>query len=167
LTRRDFSFVSLPSSLTLSSLLFTFPRSQLPLFDAFAADESPHVRQSACLALPALAKRLSPPSFRRAHALKAMNGFFNDEFIEIHSTALEVLGELIAVFVDDPEGAPPDLVRHFLGPPKEERMEEVEQPTLNLFASGPPIITMEDNRPLVCAFNVSSSLSFVVLFSIS
>ena len=131
--------------------------SLLSLFDAFASDESPHVRQAACLALPALSKRLSPPAFRRSHALKTVDAFFADEFTEIHATALEVLGELIHVFHDDPDGPPDALIRHFLGPPLSERKPVVVEPqTLNVFATGPPIITGgEDTRPLVCAFNVS------------
>lgn len=88
-----------------------------------------------------------------------MNAFFADEFPEIHATALEVLGELIHVFHDDPDGPPDELIRHFLGPPLSERKPVVVEPqTLNVFATGPPVITGgEDTRPLVCAFNVSLS----------
>lgn len=149
---------------------------QLPLFDVFAVDLSPHVRQAACLALPALARRLQPHSFRQERALAAIDAFFHDEMLEIHATALEVLGELIYVFHDDPDGPPDALIEHFLGSGKKDAptsdVSAISEAggggaRLSLFANGTGMISSADDdsdqRPLVCAFNVRLAF-FLILW---
>lgn len=134
---------------------------QLTLFDAFAVDENPHVRQAACLALPALTRHLHPYSFKKEHTLKAIEGFCGDETSEIQNTALEVLGELIYAFHDDDEGLPNELITYFLGPPrvKKELVPEAGG-TLNIYSTAQGLSLLSglddegDYRQIVCAFNV-------------
>ncbi|CED82233.1 Protein phosphatase 2A regulatory subunit A and related proteins [Phaffia rhodozyma] len=129
----------------------------LPLFNFFAADESPHVRQAACLALPALAKHLVPPAYRRSHCTELANAFFNDEIKEIQNTALEILGELIHAFCEQKENVPEELIAHFLGPPTDDDDTQSSMPkTLSLFSGGEGMLGYDedrDYRPIVCSFN--------------
>jgi serine/threonine-protein phosphatase 4 regulatory subunit 1 len=139
------------------------PFLQLTLFDAFAIDENPHVRQAACLALPALTRHLHPYKFKKEHTLKVLPGFFQDETKEIQNTALEVLGELIYAFHEEDEGLPRELIDYFLGPPRPKKEPRGNDGTLNIFSTAKGLSLLsglddeDDYRQIVCAFNVSDA----------
>lgn len=73
-----------------------------------------HVRRAAVLALPSLCKSLSRPALR-AQTVKAIALFGVDENRNVRSGALEVCGELVYLFHEDPAGVPDELLDFFLG----------------------------------------------------
>ncbi|WWC96777.1 hypothetical protein V866_003651 [Kwoniella sp. B9012] len=81
----------------------------LPLFESFCEDENDHVKQSACLALPALCRRIESPDYRRAFAVKAVQTLMSGDE-DVRCAALEMLGEVIYIFHDDPRGPPDELI---------------------------------------------------------
>jgi serine/threonine-protein phosphatase 4 regulatory subunit 1 len=90
---------------------------QIPLFEQLADDEYPQVRQSACLSLPAICRRIESPDYRRTFATKALRTLIADSpdgDDDVRCAALEVLGELIYVFHDDPRGPPAELLVAYL-----------------------------------------------------
>ncbi|KAK4053327.1 hypothetical protein OIO90_003939 [Microbotryomycetes sp. JL221] len=88
----------------------------IPLHSSFAADAVWHVRRTACLVLPAICKRL-PKDLRRARATDMVKQFNSDTARQVRSGALEVCGELIYTFYEDPDGVPEDILSIFLGRP--------------------------------------------------
>ncbi|KAL1410894.1 hypothetical protein Q8F55_001837 [Vanrija albida] len=85
----------------------------LPVFNEFARDEDQQVRQSACVCMPALCKRIPDTTARRAFATSTITVFMESSD-EVRSAALEVLGEVIYAFSDDPLGPPPRLLEVYL-----------------------------------------------------
>lgn len=85
----------------------------LPVFNAFARDDDQQVRQSACVCMPALCKRIQDPTARRDFATSTITVFM-ESGDEVRSAALEVLGEVIYAFSDDPLGPPPRLLEVYL-----------------------------------------------------
>lgn len=75
-----------------------------------------HVRRAAVLALPSLCKCLPRPSLR-SQAVKAIVQFGADDNRNVRSGALEVCGELVYLFHEDPDGVPDELLAFFLGKP--------------------------------------------------
>ncbi|GAA6009944.1 hypothetical protein JCM10207_002168 [Rhodosporidiobolus poonsookiae] len=88
----------------------------LPLHDAFSRDALWHVRRAAVLALPSVLKPLSRPDLR-THAIKAITLFNADDNRNVRSGALEICGELIYLFHEDPDGVPDEVLAVFLGQP--------------------------------------------------
>ncbi|WWC68465.1 uncharacterized protein I206_102393 [Kwoniella pini CBS 10737] len=84
----------------------------IPLFEMFCEDENDHVKQSACLALPALCERIESADYRRSFAVKAVQTLMaGDE--DVRCAALEMLGEVIYIFHTDPRGPPDELIDVF------------------------------------------------------
>ncbi|WVQ97218.1 hypothetical protein IAU59_004328 [Kwoniella sp. CBS 9459] len=81
----------------------------LPLFEQFCQDENDHVKQSATLSLPALCKRVESLDYRRAFAINAVQTLTNGTE-DVRCAALEMLGEVIHIFHDDPRGPPAELL---------------------------------------------------------
>ncbi|KAL7423656.1 hypothetical protein Q5752_001237 [Cryptotrichosporon argae] len=93
----------------------------IPLFEAFASDDTDHVRQSACLALPSLARRIASHDERRNFVVSAVQTLAASAD-DVKSALLEMLGEVIHAFVDDPRGPPIETLSVYLddrpaGPP--------------------------------------------------
>ncbi|GAA5861784.1 hypothetical protein JCM1840_005268 [Sporobolomyces johnsonii] len=88
----------------------------LPLHTAYSRDQLWHVRRAAVLALPSLCARL-PRSVLRSKAIDAIAHFGGDDNRNVRSGALEICGELIYLFYEDPEGVPEELLAFFLGKP--------------------------------------------------
>lgn len=82
----------------------------LPLFEDFLADDSIHVQQSVCLGLPELCKRIEDYEHRRAFASEAAIILRESQASD---SLLEILGQLIYVFHDDPLGPPIELLRTY------------------------------------------------------
>lgn len=85
----------------------------LGVFDQFANDPDPQVRQSVCVALPALCKRIPDERHRRDFAVSVMTAFVAD-VEDVRCAALEVLGEVIYTFVKDSRGPPMKLLEIYL-----------------------------------------------------
>ncbi|WVR05685.1 hypothetical protein IAU60_002708 [Kwoniella sp. DSM 27419] len=81
----------------------------LPLFEAFCEDENEHVRQSACLSLPPLCKRIESADYRRSFAVKAVQTLISGSE-DVRCAALEMLGEVIHIFHGDSRGPPEELL---------------------------------------------------------
>lgn len=73
------------------------------------SDETEHVQQSACLALPAICKRIEDIAYRRDFAVNAVS-ILACAGDEVRCAMLEMLGEIIYVFVDDETGPPKELL---------------------------------------------------------
>jgi len=65
------------------------------------SDEVDHIRQSVCLSLPALCRRIESPDYRRSFAIKAVI-VLTESGEDVRCAALEMLGEVIYIFEKDP-----------------------------------------------------------------
>lgn len=84
----------------------------LPVFNLFVNDADDNVRQSACVTFPALCKRIIDDAERRAFAVDTVNTLMGSSE-EVQFALLEVLGEVIYTFVEDPAGPPPELLQAY------------------------------------------------------
>ncbi|KAM0787240.1 hypothetical protein ACM66B_006477 [Microbotryomycetes sp. NB124-2] len=152
----------------------------LPLHSAFAVDSLWHVRRAACLTLPAVCKRLSRP-LMRSKATDMIKAFNGDSARQVRSGALEVCGELIYIFHEDPDGVPSDILSIFLGrpladpspevassppPPQGLANDDIFAPLQTVLDSPQDTFTIEQpswlptssikdsDRPIMCAFNL-------------
>lgn len=116
-THNDEPGVKTEAAMALAYLAKVAPDSDvermLSLFENFVADESEPVRQSACLCLPALCKRIRSSSDRRSYAVRAVFALISSGDL-VQFTVLEILGEVIHMFEADGEGPPEELVDIFL-----------------------------------------------------
>lgn len=103
----------------------------IPLFEHLSRDESIQVRQSLCVALPALCRRLETD--RREFAIEAIHALAPNP--DVRNSLLDVLGELIYAFHEDPAGPPAEIMRVYME-------EEVDR--------------LGEDWDTVAAFNVSS-----------
>lgn len=86
-----------------------FISTQLFIFEHFANDEVESVRQSACLCLPVLSKRIEDQQQRRTYTAEMFSRLMElGDLVEY--TLLENIGELIHIFHDDPQGPPDELL---------------------------------------------------------
>ncbi|WVF70859.1 hypothetical protein IAT40_005653 [Kwoniella sp. CBS 6097] len=101
------------AAVAMSSLAKMVPKEfvyqMLPLFEQFCQDENDHVKQSACLSLPALCKRIESQDYRRSFAINAVQTLMNGNE-DVRCAALEMLGEVIHIFYDDARGPPAELL---------------------------------------------------------
>lgn len=133
------------------------------------------MRRAACLALPAVCKRLPLPLLRST-VVANIQLFAADAARSVRSGALEVCGELIYLFNDDPEGVPPEVLAFFLGQastafsPSTVAVSNPFAPLANVLDSpaegyydGPPSwlpmqggasLSTDPDRPVMCAFNI-------------
>ncbi|PWN53994.1 ARM repeat-containing protein [Violaceomyces palustris] len=88
----------------------------VPAFDSFVNDKIWHVRLAACFSLAAIFGRLEG-QLRYDKVISSLRVFVNDVSRNVRSAALEIIGETIYLFKDDPKGVPDELVRFFLGEP--------------------------------------------------
>lgn len=76
-------------------------------------DPTDHVRQSICLSLPAIAKRIEDKTYRREFTVRAVQTLASSGD-DVRCAILEMLGEVIYVFDDDPDGPPVDLLEVYM-----------------------------------------------------
>lgn len=76
-------------------------------------DPTAHVRQSVCLSLPAICKRIEASDYRREFAVKAVTALAQSGD-DVRCAVLEMLGEIIYVFDDDPNGPPTELLQVYM-----------------------------------------------------
>lgn len=84
----------------------------LPVFNMFVNDADDNVRQSACVTLPALCKRIIDNAERRVFAVETVATLMGSSE-EVQYALLEVLGEVIYTFVEDPEGPSAQLLEAY------------------------------------------------------
>lgn len=84
----------------------------LPVFNLFVNDPDDSVRQSACVTLPTLCKRITENEERRAFAVDTVTTLMGSSE-EVQFALLEVLGEVIYTFVEDPAGPPSQLLEAY------------------------------------------------------
>ncbi|PWN36191.1 ARM repeat-containing protein [Meira miltonrushii] len=107
----------------------------LGVFSQLCQDTIWHVRQAACLSAPNLFAQVVDRFERRKELMEVMSGFVNDVSRNVRVAALDIIGEVIYLFHDDPEGVPEHLVRHFLGQPWDGKDENVAEATHSNTAS--------------------------------
>ena len=113
---------------------------QIDLFETLMLDDVDHVRQSICVALPTLCKRIDSPDYRRSFAVKAVK-ILTESGEDVRFAALEVLGDVIYSFIDDSRGPPAELLEIYTA----DTMETEDEDGL---------------WDVVASFNVCDELSF-------
>ncbi|KAJ9113627.1 hypothetical protein QFC22_005935 [Naganishia vaughanmartiniae] len=120
-TAEDDPCVKMEGALALAFLAKSAPLhtldSMLGLFENYVMDQNEQVRQSACLCLPALCKRISNIEDRRSYATRAFDTLLNSGDL-VQYTALEIIGEIVHLFYDDPLGPPQELLDVYLNQSK-------------------------------------------------
>lgn len=113
-------------------------------------DENEQVRQSACLCLPPLCKRIVNMEDRRSYASRAFDTLINSGNL-VQYTALEILGEIVHLFHDDPLGPPQELLDVYF-----DQSETLETQDEVASHDGDVVRQFNDpDRATVSAFNVS------------
>ncbi|GAA5836046.1 hypothetical protein JCM11251_006634 [Rhodosporidiobolus azoricus] len=102
----------------------------LPLYNDFSRDSLWHVRRAAVLALPSIFKHL-PRSALRDQAINAITHFSGDDNRNVRSGALEICGELVYLFHEDPAGVPEEVLSFFLGQTNEKDEQRTSKPALS------------------------------------
>lgn len=83
------------------------------MFTAFVNDdESDSVRQAVAVALPVLAERITDSSAKRRFTVAGIEALF-ESGVNCRCAGLEILGQLIYLFADDPEGPPQELLDRY------------------------------------------------------
>jgi serine/threonine-protein phosphatase 4 regulatory subunit 1 len=90
----------------------------LPLYETLVNDQEWHVRHSILFALPGILARVDQ-SRRRTLAVRSLLKLADDPSDTVRSALLEVLGEVIYTFRDDPGGPPQELIDLFVPEPKD------------------------------------------------
>ncbi|KIR74661.1 hypothetical protein I310_00935 [Cryptococcus deuterogattii CA1014] len=105
------------AAVAMSSLAKRAPVEQvhrmIPLFEQLCDDVYDQVRQSVCMALPALSKRIESLDYRREFAIKSIQTLTSASE-DVRMSALEMLGEMIYIFHEDPRGPPQELLDIYL-----------------------------------------------------
>ncbi|KIR43328.1 hypothetical protein I307_03591 [Cryptococcus deuterogattii 99/473] len=105
------------AAVAMSSLAKRAPVEQvhrmIPLFEQLCDDVYDQVRQSVCMALPALCKRIESLDYRREFAIKSIQTLTSASE-DVRMSALEMLGEMIYIFHEDPRGPPQELLDIYL-----------------------------------------------------
>ncbi|PVG03265.1 ARM repeat-containing protein [Serendipita vermifera] len=119
----------------------------LPLYESLVQDEQWHVRHSILFALPGILARIDAVQ-RRLLTVPSLLRLSQDSADPVRSGLLEVLGEVIYTFRDDPGGPPKELIDLFVPDPShwEVNTNDNEQDASAVWFSDP-------ERPIICAFN--------------
>lgn len=119
-------------------------------------DENEQVRQSACLCLPPLCKRISNLEDRRSYAVRAFDTLLNSGNL-VQYTALEIIGEIVHLFHDDPSGPPQELLDVYF---EQSQLIQPKGETAN--PNDDAVRQFDDpDRAIVSAFNVSRRYTMV------
>jgi serine/threonine-protein phosphatase 4 regulatory subunit 1 len=94
---------------------------KLPVFETFVHDDIELVRQAVAIALPALVKRIESLEDRRSIAVDGLKSLYSAGD-GCRCAAMEILGELIHAFYDDPLGPPVELVEIYKDDSNEEEV---------------------------------------------
>lgn len=124
----------------------------LPLYKALVEDEQWHVRHSILFALPGILARVDAAQ-RRSLTVPSLVHLSRDPSDPVRSGLLEVLGEVIYTFRDDPNGPPLELLQLFI----QDCDWSEEDPRLSPAPSNPFLSHVDwfsdPERPIICAFN--------------
>jgi serine/threonine-protein phosphatase 4 regulatory subunit 1 len=122
------------------------------LYKSLVKDEQWHVRHSILFALPGILARVDAAQ-RRSLTVPSLVHLSLDPSDPVRSGLLEVLGEVIYTFRDDPEGPPRELLRLFIQDrdwSKDARSSPA--PSYQSFHSVVDWFS-DPERPIICAFN--------------
>jgi serine/threonine-protein phosphatase 4 regulatory subunit 1 len=108
----------------------------LTIFERFCRDRIWHVRQAACLSLPNLFAQVVDGEVKRVKVVDTMRLFVNDVSHNVRVAALDIIGEMIYLFYEDPNGVPLELVRHFMGESYDLEAEKAEEEAVKHHISG-------------------------------
>ncbi|KAG8836042.1 hypothetical protein FRC17_010506 [Serendipita sp. 399] len=118
----------------------------LPLYEMLVQDEQWHVRHSVLFALPGILARIDATQ-RRLLTVPSLVQLSRDPADPVRSGLLEVLGEVIYTFRDDPGGPPLELINLFVPPETAWAASEVlPSPATQTWLN-------DAERPIICAFN--------------
>lgn len=144
---------------------------QLPLYEALVKDDTWHVRHSILFALPGILARVNATQ-RRHLTVPSLVKLSQDPADTVRSGLLEVLGEVIYTFRDDPGGPPRELIDLFIPSEADWSADEtlgtfpqslVSSPETMSYGSSTPSSSAhmdtsrnwfhDPERPIICAFN--------------
>ena len=123
---------------------------QLPLYENLVQDEQWHVRHSILFALPGILARIDPAQ-RRLLTVPSLVQLSRDPADPVRSGLLEVLGEVIYTFREDPGGPPRELLHIFIATERHWSLEDAPHPSPNTLMAHTWFSDPE--RPIICAFN--------------
>ncbi|GAA5890688.1 hypothetical protein JCM6882_000626 [Rhodosporidiobolus microsporus] len=130
----------------------------LPLYNDFSRDSLWHVRRAAVLALPSIFKHLPRPALR-SQAVNAITHFSGDDNRNVRSGALEICGELVYLFHEDPAGVPEEVLSFFLGQPKDQPDQSPSKPSLSPSLAFSPLKSALDSPPSAAFLDHSTTWS--------
>ncbi|KAE8266755.1 hypothetical protein A4X09_0g5592 [Tilletia walkeri] len=96
----------------------------LPTLDTYLNDKIWHVRQAACLSMPAVLSKTDDET-QRSRAVAYLRLLAVDISRNVRSAALEIIGELVFLFHEKEGGVPEELIRFFLNEPLDGPDEEM------------------------------------------
>ncbi|CAD6914127.1 unnamed protein product [Tilletia laevis] len=96
----------------------------LPTLDTYLQDKIWHVRQAACLSMPAVLSKTDDET-QRSRAVSYLRALASDISRYVRSAALEIIGELVYLFHEKEGGVPEELIRFFLNEPLDGPDEEM------------------------------------------
>ena len=113
-------------AMALAALAKIVPQDQVPrlvgLFQDLAVDDTPQVRQSLCIALPALCRRIEDHSERAKRAIESMEKLMMTD--EVKNSLLDIMGELVYAFHDVEEGPPVEIMQVYVDEGEVQRLGE-------------------------------------------
>jgi hypothetical protein len=113
-------------AMALAALAKIVPVDQIPrlkeLFHHLAEDDYPQVRQSLCIALPALCRRIENHADRSKFAVESLAAFMVSG--DVKNSLLDVMGELMYAFHDAPEGPPVQIMQVYMDEGEVQRLGE-------------------------------------------
>lgn len=138
------------AAVAMSSLAKMAPAEQvyrmIPLFEQLCNDEYDQVRQSVCMAVPALCKRIESLDYRREFAIKSILTLTSASE-DVRMSALEMLGETIYIFHEDPIGPPQELLDIYLDDSEvEEGITDSDWDAIAMFNFPGVCLTLGSNR---------------------
>ena len=121
------------------------------MYKTLVKDEQWHVRHSILFALPGILARVDATQ-RRSLTVPSLVHLSLDPSDPVRSGLLEVLGEVIYTFRDDPEGPPRELLQLFIQD-RDWSKDPRSSPTPSLPFPGFVDWFSDPERPIICAFN--------------
>lgn len=125
------------------------PQRLLTAVNRVLLDHVWQVRQAACYSLPGVFSLQPVGAERRRDLVIIMRALNQDVSPNVQLAAFEMIGEVIYLFHDDPEGVPPELVRLFLGQPISTKNDEERSDASDLLDNADKSLIVAFNFPAV------------------
>ena len=121
------------------------------MYKSLVEDEQWHVRHSILFALPGILARVDAAQ-RRSLTVPSLVHLSRDPSDPVRSGLLEVLGEVIYTFRDDPQGPPRELLQLFIQD-RDWSLDDRSSPAPSQSFHSPVDWFSDPERPIICAFN--------------